>query len=120
MKKLLSFAALLGSLSTLVCCFLPALFVVLGFGASFAGLVGAFPQLTWLSEHKGIVFGSGGALIVLSAWLHARSAATACPIDPRLAAHCRSTKSWSRGLLFAAASVYALGAFFAFLLPRLL
>ena len=63
MKKFISFIALLGSTTTLVCCVLPAIFVIFGFGAIFATIVGAVPQITWLSEHKVFVFG-GAALLV--------------------------------------------------------
>ena len=119
MKKLLSVAALLGSVTTIFCCLLPAVFVALGFGAAFASLIGAFPQLTLLSEHKGLIFGTGAVLIVIAAFVQRRSRAAACPVDPKLADGCRTAKSWSRPVLLAATLIYALGFFFAFVLPRL-
>ena len=44
-EKAANFFALFASSSTLVCCALPAIFVALGAGASFASLVSSFPFL---------------------------------------------------------------------------
>jgi hypothetical protein len=119
MKKLMSVAALLGSLTTILCCFLPALFVALGAGAAFAGLIGAFPQLTLLSEHKGWVFLVGGLLISTAAFFQWRSRYTACPIDSKLAEGCTTARSWSKRVFVISVLFYALGFFFAFILPKL-
>ena len=120
MKKLLSVGALLGSLTTIFCCFLPVLFSVLGFGAVFAGFIGAFPQLIWLSEHKLLVFLSAGLLLVIALIFQFRARATACPIDPKLAEGCATAKNWSKKILIVAISLYVLGFCFAFVLPKLL
>jgi hypothetical protein len=58
--------SLLASAATLVCCVLPAVMVSLGAGASLVGLVSAFPQLVWLSEHKNLVFAIAAALLLAS------------------------------------------------------
>jgi hypothetical protein len=120
MKKLLSVAALLGSTTTIVCCFLPALFVTLGFGATFASLLGFFPQLTWISEHKAPFFAGAGALILVAGILQWRSRKTECPIDPTLAEGCGAARSWAKPVLFLAAALYSLGFFFAFVIPALM
>lgn len=119
MKKIVSFFALAGSLGTLVCCFLPAVFVTLGLGASFAGLVGAVPQLIWLSEHKVIVFGGAALLIALAGYMNWRARNMACPIDPELAEACQSGRNWSKWALISAALVFSCGFVFAFVLPWL-
>ncbi|MBY0371953.1 hypothetical protein K2X33_14805 [bacterium] len=120
MKKLLSIGALLGSLTTIFCCFLPALFAVLGFGAVFAGLVGSFPQMIWLSEHKLLVFLGAGAMLGIAGYFQLRAGRTACPIDPKLAEGCSTAKNWSKRIYFAALALYALGFTFAFILPKIL
>ncbi len=120
MKKLLSIGALLGSLTTIFCCFLPALFAVLGFGAVFAGFVGAFPQVVWLSEHKLVVFLTAGVLLVIAGVFQLRAKNTACPIDPKLAEGCSTAKSWSKRIFVASMVMYTLGFSFAFILPKLL
>lgn len=110
---------LLASGGTLVCCVLPAVMVALGAGAALAGLVTAVPQLVWLSEHKGAVFGLAFALLVLSGALlwHART--LACPTDPTLARACGRLRRTSLALWAVAAAGTLLGAVFAFVLPAL-
>jgi len=49
-NTVLSAAAFLTSVGTLVCCVLPAILVTIGAGAALAGLVTLLPQLIWLSE----------------------------------------------------------------------
>ena len=120
MKKFLSIGALLGSLTTIFCCFLPALFAVLGFGAVFAGFVGAFPQFIWLSEHKLIVFLGAGIMLAIAGIFQLRASRTACPIDPRLAESCSNAKSWSKWVFAAAVALYVIGISFAFVLPQII
>jgi hypothetical protein len=108
---------LLASSGTLVCCVLPAVMVTIGAGASLAGLVTAFPQLIWLSEHKPLVFGTAFALLALSGIVQWRARSLPCPTEPRLAAACtrlRRASWWLWGVALAATLV---GAFFAFVLP---
>jgi hypothetical protein len=111
---------LAASSGTLVCCVLPAVMVALGAGASLAGLVTAFPQLVWLSEHKPLVFGTAFALLALSGVVQWRARVLPCPSDPRLAAACarlRRASWWLWGIALAGTLT---GAVFAFVLPRLL
>lgn len=117
-KKILPFSALLFSVSTLVCCALPALFVALGAGATFVSLLGAFPQLIWLSEHKGVVFSLAAMLLALN-FLHRRLTPQECPTDPQLALQCTRARIIS-GVVFGLSAFFLLvGAFFAFVAPML-
>ena len=50
--KTANFFSLFASSSTLVCCAMPALFVALGAGATFASLITIFPFLIVLSQYK--------------------------------------------------------------------
>jgi hypothetical protein len=115
----LAAGALLASSATLVCCVLPAVLVAVGAGAALAGLVTAIPQLIWLSEHKTLVFGVAGSLLVISGvslWIARRAP---CPTDPRLAQSCRRLRRISMILYAAALLSFTLGAIFAFVLPKL-
>lgn len=96
MKRLLTFLSLFSSVSTLLCCALPALFVALGFGAAFAGLVGAVPQLIWLSENKLGLFVVGAILLLAGGFLQWRAKAAACPVDPQMGEACQTARDWSR------------------------
>lgn len=114
----LAFTALIASSGTLVCCVLPAVMVALGAGAALAGLVGAVPQLVWMSEHKGLVFGVAAALLVAAGtalWLARRAP---CPADPVLARACVRLRALSRVFYLIAVGAFVLGVTFAFVLPR--
>ena len=56
-------AALAATLGTLVCCALPSLLVLLGFGTTVAAAVSAAPWLVVLSQNKVWVFLGAGLLI---------------------------------------------------------
>jgi hypothetical protein len=111
--------ALLASSATLLCCVLPAVLVSLGAGAALVGLVSAVPQLIWLSEHKALVFGVAGALVLVSGVMLWHARRLPCPTDPLLARSCMRLRALSNRLWTVAAIAYVLGAIFAFLLPAL-
>jgi hypothetical protein len=111
--------ALLASSATLVCCVLPAVLVSLGAGAALVGLVSAFPQLVWLSEHKGLVFGLAGALLIGAGIVLWWARRLPCPADPAAARQCMRLRTISHWLYGIAAVMFATGALFAFVLPWL-
>lgn len=115
----LSVSALLASSATLVCCVLPAVLVAVGAGAALAGLVTAAPGLVWLSEHKALVFGAAGSLLMLAAWAVWRSRSEPCPTDPKLARACLRLRRVSSKIFWIALACFVLGVLFAFLLPVL-
>lgn len=112
-------ATLIAGGGTLLCCVLPAVMVALGAGAALAALVTALPQLIWLSEHKGIVFGLAGILLALSGVLIERARFLPCPADAASLESCARLRRASRILWFVALVCTALGALFAFVLPDL-
>jgi hypothetical protein len=114
-----SVLSLFASSSTLICCALPALLVALGAGAALSGLVGAFPQIVWLSEHKIGLFITAGVLLAASGWLQWRHRQAPCPIDPHLRDACLRTRKVSLRVYWASLGVYLVGGFFAFVLPWL-
>lgn len=119
MRRSLAFLSLFTSVGTLVCCALPALFVVLGFGAAFAGFIGNVPQLIWLSENKLWIFAVGAVLIFAGGVLQWRAKKLSCPIDSELGNACATTRDWSRVTYLASVTIYLIGAFFAFIAPKI-
>lgn len=107
-----SVAALLASSATLVCCVLPAVMVSLGAGAVLVGLISAVPQLIWLSEHKVLVFGVAGAMLIVSKVLLWRASYLPCPTEPVAARACIRLRRISSVLFWIAAIAYAIGAGF--------
>ena len=65
-NNFLSVISLFTSVSTLLCCALPALLVVLGLGAVVAGVVSDFPFFIGLSKNKGWVFSFAFILMALN------------------------------------------------------
>lgn len=113
----ISYLSLFTSLGTILCCALPSLLVVLGMGATFAGIIGSFPQLVWLSEYKIYVFSVSGTLILASGLMMYSSRNDPCPIDVDQARACASARRWSVVILSVSAGVWCIGFGFAFLAP---
>jgi len=110
----LAFGTLLASSTTLVCCVLPAALVSIGAGAVVVGLVSAFPQLIWLSEHKVPVFGIAAVALATSGFILWRARTLPCPADPVLARTCTRLRRLSHRIYGASAVLFMLGAAFAF------
>ncbi len=114
-----AWAALAASSGTLLCCALPALLVALGAGAALAGLVSVFPQIVWLSEHKGLVFGVAALAMAIGGVMQWRARSAPCPVEPSLRDACVRTRRWSAGVYGLSLLFLALGAWFAFVQPLL-
>ncbi len=114
-----SVLSLFASSSTLICCALPALLVALGAGAALSGLVGAFPQIVWLSEHKVGLFIFAGLMLAASGALQWVNRNAPCPVDPALRDACLRTRKVSLRVYWVSVGIYLVGGFFAFVMPWL-
>jgi hypothetical protein len=112
-----SWAALLASSGTLVCCAVPASLVAVGAGAALSSLVSAVPQLVWLSENKEPLFILAGLMLAAAGVLQWRNRAAPCPVDPALRAACLKTRVVSLRVYLFSVFIYAIGGLFAFVLP---
>ena len=110
--------ALLASSSTLVCCVLPVVLVSVGAGAALVSLVSAVPQLVWLSENKGLVFGVAGATLIISGLTLWYGRRLPCPADPVAARSCVRLRTVSEAMYGLAVAALVVGGVYAFLLPR--
>lgn len=120
MSRFWSSLALAGTGATLICCVIPAGLVLLGFGASVAGMVSALPQITWFSENKAITFLAAGALLALAVAARMRPSAQTCPADPQLAKLCMRSRAISKVMLLVAGVVYIISVSFVYLLPLII
>lgn len=118
-EKFLTWFSLFTSAGTLVCCALPALFVALGLGATFAGLVSAVPQLVWVSENKTLVFTVAGFLLIVAGVFQHQAKYLSCPTEPALRDACLRSRSLSRVIFWIAVALYTTGFFFAFIIQYL-
>lgn len=117
-SALLSYLSLFTSVSTLLCCALPSLLVLLGLGASVASMLSFLPWLVTLSHHKRGTFLISGVLIALSFvnmyYIAPRLKTQQCSPDNPTA--CDDASRASKVLLCISAVTYALGFFVAYVL----
>lgn len=114
-KAILPTLTLFGSFSTLLCCALPALLVSIGAGATMIGLVSAFPQLVWLSEHKIPLFIFAGVMLIFSGVVRYMTRNAPCPADPAQAKACIRMRRIFLGIFLFSLAMYSVGFFFAFI-----
>lgn len=112
--------ALFASVSTLLCCALPAFLITVGAGAVMAGLAANVPGLVWLTTHKGPLFIGAGVLLLAAIIMKWATRNAPCPIDPAQARACTTMRRAGTIILWVAAVAYAVGGFFAFFAADLL
>jgi mercuric ion transport protein len=120
---LLNYFSLFSSFSTLICCALPSVLVLLGMGTTVASLLSAAPWLVSLSRHKIWTFSIAGTLITLSflaTYMVAprmRQGEVCEAEDPTT---CREVSKISRITLWGSAIIWTCGFFVAYLLGPIL
>ena len=80
-QTILPSLSLFTSFGTLVCCALPVLMVKLGMGAALAGLIGAAPWITVISDYKLTIFVVAGVLLLIAAFMVWYTRNAPCPVD---------------------------------------
>ena len=119
---LLNYLSLFTSLSTLLCCALPSLLVLIGLGATVASVLSSVPWLVALSRHKAWTFSISGTLIALSFfttyYLAPKLRKEACDADDPNA--CAEASKLSKVLLWVSAAIYGFGFFVAYVLGPIL
>jgi mercuric ion transport protein len=120
---LLNYFSLFSSFSTLICCALPSILVLLGMGTTVASLLSAAPWLVGFSRHKVWTFSIAGILIALSFLMTYLIAprlrqGEACDADDPTT--CGEVSKVSRILLWGSAIIWSGGFFVAYLLGPIL
>ena len=110
-------AALAATLGTLICCALPSLLVLLGFGTTVAAAVSAAPWLVVLSQNKVWIFLGAGLLIagsrLYSDYVMPRLITEGASCPPALG-------RMTRLVWWSSVGLYAVGFFVAFMLGPIL
>ena len=119
-ERAANFFSLFASSSTLICCALPSLFVVLGAGASFASLLTIFPFLIVLSQFKVTISLIALAMIALAGFAHYKTARMPCPADPELGRACLQSRKRARVLYYVSVSIFVFATIFTYLVPRVI
>ena len=105
--------------STLVCCAIPALLVLLGAGSVLATALSWWPGLAVLSEQKTVVFGLAAAALVVAGVGLWQSARLPCPVNPEAAQRCRRQRRQAQTLYALSCTFFGIGSLVAFVLPLL-
>jgi hypothetical protein len=114
-ESITGYLGLFTSVSTLLCCALPALLVSIGMGASMITLTNAIPQIVWVGENKIYVFSFAFILLSISSVLTYKNRNAPCPIDPKLRDACLRGRKYSRNVLILSWVALSVGFFFAFI-----
>lgn len=120
---LLNYFSLFSSFSTLICCALPSVLVLLGMGTAVASLLSVAPWLVSLSRHKVWTFSIAGTLIAASFVMtyviapRLRAGETCDADDPST---CGDVSKISRFVLWGSALIWSGGFFVAYLLAPIL
>jgi len=120
---LMNYFSLFSSFSTLICCALPSVLVLLGLGTTVASLLSAAPWLVSLSRHKVWTFSIAGTLIgasfVMTYVIAPRlREGEACEADDP--STCGEVSKVSRVILWGSAVIFCGGFFVAYLLGPIL
>ncbi len=118
--KSVNFFSLFASSSTLICCALPAIFVALGAGASFASLITFFPFLITLSQYKMYITFGAFTMIVIAGYINYVTYYLPCPADPELGRTCMQTRKRSRYIFYISVSLFIFATIFTYLVPNFL
>jgi mercuric ion transport protein len=116
---LLNYFSLFSSFSTLICCALPSVLVLLGMGTTVASSLSAAPWLVSLSRHKIWTFSIAGVLISMSFVMTYLVAprlrrGEVCEADDPTT--CGEVSKVSRLILWTSAVIWSCGFFVAYLL----
>jgi mercuric ion transport protein len=120
---LLNYFSLFSSFSTLICCALPSVLVLLGMGTTVASLLSAAPWLVSLSRHKIWTFSIAGVLIAMSfvmTYLIAPRLREGEVCDADDPTTCGEVSNVSRVILWGSAFIWSCGFFVAYLLGPIL
>jgi len=118
--KTANYFSLFASSSTLICCALPALFVALGAGASFASLIGTFPFLIVLSHYKVEISLFAFVMIVFAGYVNYKTYHMPCPADPEIGRLCMQTRKRSRIMYYVSVAIFLFATVFTYIVPGLL
>ena len=116
--KSANFLSLFASSSTLVCCALPAIFVALGAGASFATLINYLPFLITLSQYKLYITLFALFMIIVAGYANYLTYHMPCPSDPELGKTCMKTRQRSRYIYYFSVIIFCFATIFTYVIPR--
>ena len=114
-EVILPFFALFTSISTIICCALPIILVMLGMGAVFANLTANFHFIIWLAGKSLYLFIIAIIFLLIGGYFIFLKAET-CPADKKLADICQKTKKFNKIIWFFSVIILLISFFFKYIL----
>ena len=118
--KSANFISLFASSSTLICCALPAVFIVIGAGATFASIISVFPFLVVISKYKVSITLVSLLILVFAGYINYRTYYLPCPADPELGRICLQTRKRSRSIYYFSVTLFTFATIFTYLIPNII
>ena len=115
-----NFISLFASSSTLICCALPAVFIVIGAGATFASIISIFPFLVVISKYKVSITLVSLLILVFAGYINYRTYYLPCPADPELGRICLQTRKRSRSIYYFSVILFTFATIFTYLIPNII
>ena len=112
--------SLFASSSTLICCALPAVFIVIGAGATFASIISIFPFLVVISKYKVSITLVSLLILVFAGYINYRTYYLPCPADPELGRICLQTRKRSRSIYYFSVIIFTFATIFTYLIPNII
>ena len=112
--------SLFASSSTLICCALPSVFIVIGAGATFASIISIFPFLIVISKYKVSITLVSLLILVFAGYINYRTYYLPCPADPELGRICLQTRKRSRSIYYFSVILFTFATIFTYLIPNLI
>ena len=116
--SLVSIFSLFTSSSTLFCCALPAVFVMLGAGASFARFISVFPFLITLSVDTIELTLFAFLMMGVAGYSNYRASFAPCPVDPEQGRKCMVLRKRSRLIFYISSGILIVATFFTYVVPE--
>ena len=118
--KSANFISLFASSSTLICCALPAVFIIVGAGATFASIISVFPFLVVISKYKVSITLVSLLILVFAGYINYRTYYLPCPADPELGRICLQTRKRSRSIYYFSVTLFTFATIFTYLIPNII
>ena len=115
-----NFISLFASSSTLICCALPAIFIVVGAGATFASIISIFPFLVVISKYKVSITLVSLLILVFAGYINYRTYYLPCPADLELGRICLRTRKRSRSIYYFSVILFTFATIFTYLIPNII
>ena len=112
--------SLFASSSTLICCALPSVFIVIGAGATFASIISIFPFLVVISKYKVSITLVSLLILVFAGYINYRTYYLPCPADPELGRICLQTRKRSRSIYYFSVILFTFATIFTYLIPNII